>query len=143
MGGAALPIALGGGGALLSALGNQKGANTGVATPPDLQQGRGQQIDIMNYLLGGAEGAKGQGGDPTQRLQSVFGNYNSPLTSLQRSSAGGMEQMQNMNSPAMSAINTALPSLQGMMTGTGPQFERGERSVDRAHRGREIGRAHV
>ena len=46
MGGAALPIALAGGGTLLSALGNKKGADTGVAVPPDLKDSRGQQIDI-------------------------------------------------------------------------------------------------
>src|SRR2546430_856972 len=122
MGGAAPPLAVGGG--LLSALGNVQGANTNVATPPDLQGSRGNQINILDYLLGGQQGAQGQGGDPTSRLQSVFGQYGSPLTDLQRQSAGGLSQMMNANSPAMSATNTAFPALQGMLTGTSPQFER-------------------
>src|SRR5437879_10059801 len=78
VGGPAIPLAVGGAG--LSALGNVKGANTNVATPPDLQGARGNQINILDYLLGGAQGAQGQGGDPTGRLQNVFGQYGSPLT---------------------------------------------------------------
>ena len=63
MGGAAVPLAIGGAG--LSALGNVKGANTNVATPPDLQGPRSQQINILDYLLGGQQGSQGGAGDPT------------------------------------------------------------------------------
>src|SRR5256712_1225020 len=105
------------GGQLLSGVGNRQGPNTGVAVPQDLAGARGAQIGDLNFLLGG-RGQSGAG-SPLGRLQSFFGDFSMPQTDLQRQGAGKMTSMLNTNAPG-SAMNV----LQGMMTGTGPQFER-------------------
>src|SRR2546426_4124025 len=107
------------GGQLLQGLGNRQGPNTNVAMPPDIRQPRQNQLGSLDFLLGGQQGAQGQGGNPLDRLQSFFGPLGMPQTDLQRQGAGNMTSMLNANAPG-SAMNT----LQGMMTGTGPQFER-------------------
>src|SRR2546428_2687225 len=107
------------GGQLLQGLGNRQGPNTNVAMPPDIRQPRQNQLGMLDYLLGGQAGAQGQAGSPLGRLQSVFGDFSMPQTDLQRQGAGNMTSMLNANAPG-SAMNV----LQGMMTGTGPQFER-------------------
>src|SRR2546422_11303306 len=90
-----------------------------MAATSDMR-GPGQtKLSMRAYLLGGQRGAQGQGGDPLARLQSFFGDFSMPQTDLQRQGAGNMTSMLNANAPG-SAMNV----LQGMMTGTGPQFER-------------------
>jgi len=118
VGGAAIP-AIFAGGQLLQGLGNRQGPNTNVAMPPDIRQPRQNQLGTLDFLLGGQQGAQGQGGNPLDRLQSFFGPLGMPQTDLQRQGAGNMTSMLNANAPG-SAMNV----LQGMMTGTGPQFER-------------------
>ena len=116
MGQAALPIILGAG-QLFSALGNKQGPNTGVAVPPDLAGARGSQIGMLQGLL--PNQGQLQSGGALDNLMKAFGNLGVPQTDLQRQGAGNMSQMMNANAPG-SAMNV----LQGMLTGTGPQFER-------------------
>lgn len=121
MGGAALPAASIGASLIGQLLGGGN-RQTGVAVPPDLAGARSGQIGLLNGLLPDfGQGGQGQG---LSQIQNYFGNLGVPQSDLQRQSAGGISNMLQANSPAMSALNTAFPTLQGMLTGTGPQFER-------------------
>lgn len=109
------------GGSLGGALGGDQGKSQ-IAAPNNLLQGQNSQLNLLNALLPNfGQGGMGQG---LSQIQNYFGNLGVPQSDLQRQSAGGISQMLNQNSPAMSALNTAFPTLQGMLTGTGPQFER-------------------
>jgi hypothetical protein len=117
VGAAAVPLAIAAGGQLLNALGNKQGGQTGVAVPPDLQGARSSQIGLLQGLLPN-QGQLGQG-NALQNISQAFGPLGVPQTDLQRQSAGNLTNMLNANAPG-SAQNV----LQGMLTGTGPQFER-------------------
>lgn len=118
--------------------------------PPDLQGFRGQQIQLLQQLLGlptagasphrqgtgllsnlvnslpgnppSAAGPLG-GGDPLARLQSFFGQLGSPATGLQRQGADAIGTMLGQPTPEQRALDVSLPQLQAMLTGQGPQFE--------------------
>jgi hypothetical protein len=116
-----------GGSQLLGSLLQSGQRNTGVAVPGDLGQARSGQIDLLNSLLpafGQRSGAGGGFQNALGPLSQYFGNLGVPQSDLQRQSAGGISALLSNQSPAMSALNTAFPTLQGMLTGTGPQFER-------------------
>ena len=116
--GAAIPIAAAS--ALFSALGNTKGAKTGVAVPPDLQGARGSQIDLLQRLL------QGSPGNALAGIQSAFPNLGVPQTDLQRQSAGGISQFLSQDSPYMQTINKAFPALQAIMSPqNNPLFQQG------------------
>ena len=117
MGGAALPIGLAVGGQILNAFGNKQGGQTGVAVPPDLQGARGSQINLLQGLL--PNQGQLQGGGALSNIMQAFGPLGVPQTDLQRRSAGNLTNMLNANAPG-----SAQNILQGMLTGTGPQFER-------------------
>src|SRR3990167_9073212 len=70
--------------------------------PPDLRGLRAQQIQLLMSLL--SPGAFGTGGAG----QGFF----------------GVDAFSNAPSPETQTFNTARPILEGMLTGTGPQFER-------------------
>ena len=78
-----------------------------AVVPKDMQAMRQQQIALlMSMLQPGAFDAGGAG--------SNFFGMNS----------GGLNQFMAQPSPEMSTYNSMRPILEGMMTGTGPQFER-------------------
>ena len=106
-----------GAGQLFSALGNKAGPNTGVAIPPDLAGARGSQINLLQGLL--PNQGQLQSGGALQNIMQAFGPLGVPQSDLQRQSAGNIGNMLNANAPG-----SAMNILQGMMTGTGPQFER-------------------
>lgn len=135
-----------------------------AAVPQDLQGLRGQNIQLIQQLLGfpttgaptgggaqgtgrtfgnlfgspalrqlqgtaGAAGTPGTagplgGGDPLARLQQFFGAL-SPFsgTDAQRGSTG-VSQYLNQPSPEQRALDVAMPGLQEILSGGGPQFER-------------------
>lgn len=74
--------------------------------PKDVQGLRQQTIGLLQSLLSpGAFGAGGAG-------SNFFGG------------SGGLDDLLKQTSPETQAYNTARPVLEGMLTGTGPQFER-------------------
>src|SRR2546421_6113016 len=93
---------------------------------------RQQQIGLLQQLLGfpqggqggGAPGQPGQGGDPLARLQQFFGTLGSPQTDLQRQTGTGISQYLNQPAPEQRALDVAMPGLQEILSGGGPQFER-------------------
>jgi len=122
---------------------------TQALVPPDMQGTRQNQIQLLNYLLGfgGARGSqnpqrgpvgpgwiKSQGAqsndflggqtNPLERLQSFFGTLGMPQSDLQRQSVNGISQFLNQPAPEQRALNIALPGLQEILNGGGPQFER-------------------
>lgn len=84
--------------------------------------------DILRMFQGGP-GAPGQsnaylgGGDPLARLQSYFGNLGSPQSALQMQGADALGTMLRQPTPEQRALDISLPTLQSMLTGSGPQFE--------------------
>lgn len=76
--------------------------------PKDLRGVRKQQIAYLE--------------DP-QSFLKLLGNLGSPQSSLQRAGANSYAQQLNSPTPEQQAFNIALPQLQEMLTGTGPQFE--------------------
>lgn len=103
-----------------------------AAVPKDLGFQRGQQIELLNALLGLQQprgytsrlGGAVQGGNPLDRLQSFFGTLGVPQSGLQRQGADAIGQMLNQPTPEQRALDISLPALQAMLTGQGPQFER-------------------
>ena len=86
---------------------------------------------ILANNFGGGGGGAGSGNaylsgqaDPLARLQGFFGTLGSPQSDLQRQSAGGISQFLNQPAPETRALNIALPGLQEILSGGGPQFER-------------------
>lgn len=76
--------------------------------PKDMQGLRQQNIDLLMSFM--KQGAFGPGGAGTNFF---FGSGPNKVTDFL-----------NQTSPEMSAYNAARPMLEGMLTGTGPQFER-------------------
>ena len=77
--------------------------------PQDLSATRSGNIDLINQLFGfGQQGAgQGIGGqNVTDRLQNIFGNL----------APAGYAQFLNQKSPQEQALNTAMPSLQEILT---------------------------
>ena len=83
--------------------------------------------------FGGAPGSRGGGqgnaflsgqANPLDRLQGFFGQLGLPQSDLQRQSAGGISQFLNQPAPETRAFDIALPGLQEILSGGGPQFER-------------------
>lgn len=122
-----------------------------AAVPRDLAGPRQQQIDLLQYLLGfgGPPGSNTgspfnqtvdrvrrtpggnpsnafiqQGDNPLARLESFFGQLGMPPSGLQRQGADALGSMLNQPTPEQRALDIALPQLQAMLTGTGPEFER-------------------
>lgn len=95
-------------------IGSQMNRPARAAVPKDIQPLRNQQLQLLQSLLQPG----GQG------IRNFFGELGSPQTDLQRQSAGGISQFLNQPSPEMRALETTRPILEGMLTGTGPQFER-------------------
>src|SRR5205085_1595304 len=90
---------------------------------------RQQQIQLLQQLLGFPQGGQGgganpAGGDPLGRLQQFFGTLSSPQTDLQRQVGGGISQYLNQPAPEQRALDVAMPGLQEILSGGGPQFER-------------------
>lgn len=83
-----------------------KGAQALV--PPDMAGMRKQNIDLLTQLL--SPGAFNPGG--------VGRNF------FFQGGAQGASQFFDAPSPEMKTMETLMPLLEGMMTGTGPQFER-------------------
>lgn len=82
------------------------GGGTEALVPPDMQGLRQQNIDLLSsFLKPGAFDAGGAG-------------YNFFLNDPR------LKQFLDQTSPEMTTYNTARPILEGMLTGTGPQFER-------------------
>lgn len=138
-------------------LGTLAGGSGGgqAVIPPDLAGPRGESIALLRYLLGyggspsrggspdwnapgGVRGALGAGqtragglpqfGDPTQRLQSFFGQLGMPQSDLQRQSVSGIQQFLNGPAPeqtALDAINKILTQNpgQGMLDALQPRFQ--------------------
>ena len=102
---------------IFNAIGNSQGPKTGVAVPPDLAGPRQSQIGLLQGLL--PNQGQLQSGGALSNINQAFGPLGVPQSDLQRQSAGNITNMLNANAPG-SAMNV----LQGMMTGTGPQFER-------------------
>lgn len=86
------------------------GSNDRALVPKDLQRLRQQNIDLLSALL--QPGAFDQGGFGNNFFFGGGGGVN------------GVSQLLNSPSPEMQAFQTARPILEGMLTGTGPQFER-------------------
>lgn len=126
---------------------------TQALVPPDLQGTRQNQIGLLNYLLGfGNAPGQGQGqtpgghhgilaalalqrggganaylggqANPLDRLQSFFGQLGMPQSDLQRQSSTGISQFLNQPAPEQRALDVAMPGLQEILQGGGPQFER-------------------
>lgn len=74
--------------------------------------------------MGGPNNFINQQSNPLDRLQSFFGNLGMPPSALQRQGADALGTMLNQPTPEQRALDIAMPQLQGMLTGTGPQFER-------------------
>lgn len=116
--------------------------------PQDLQGLRGQNIQLLQQLLGFPSAPAGRGssgiadafrqlqggrtstaagplggGDPLARLQSFFGQLGSPQTALQRQGGDAIGAMLGAPTPEQRALDISLPQLQAMLTGQGPQFE--------------------
>jgi len=101
-----------------------------AAVPKDLGWQRGQQIELIQQLLGlpnnngfNRLGGAGQGGNPLDRLQSFFGQLGMPQSGLQRQGADAIGAMLGGPTPEQRALDISLPQLQAMLTGQGPQFE--------------------
>jgi hypothetical protein len=77
--------------------------------PQDLRGVRQQQIGFLQ--------------DP-QSLLALLGGLGSPQTALQRQAGDAFGTMLSQPTPEQRALDISLPALQGMLTGTGPQFER-------------------
>jgi hypothetical protein len=110
------------------------GGGAKAAIPGDLRGQRQNNIDLLGHLLGfgsgggqltGFKGLKPQfskgrtggpsfGGDPTNRLESFFGNLTSPL---QRQALQGMSQYLNQPAPETRAFDQSLPALQQILNG--------------------------
>lgn len=101
-----------------------------AAVPQDLTGLRQQQIGLLQQLLGFPQGggtgggAAGQANDPLARLQQFFGGLGSPQTDLQRQTGTGISQYLNQPAPEQRALDVAMPGLQEILSGGGPQFER-------------------
>lgn len=84
------------------------GGEASALVPKDLQGLRQQNIDLLSaFLQPGAFDTGGKGAD------YFFGG-----------GVNGISQFMNQPSPEMHTYDTARPILEGMLTGTGPQFER-------------------
>lgn len=77
--------------------------------PKDLQGVRRQQIGYLQ--------------DPQSFLQ-LLGGLGSPQSGLQRQGADAIGTQLGQMTPEQRTLDVAFPALQGMLTGTGPQFER-------------------
>lgn len=86
------------------------GHGTQALVPKDMQGLRQQNIDLLTAFL--KPGAFDTGGAGANFFFGGGGGMN------------GVNQLLNAPSPEMQAFNTARPILEGMLTGTGPQFER-------------------
>ena len=84
------------------------GKGTQALVPPDMQGLRGQNIDLLTKLL--SPGAFNPGG--TGRNFFFQGG------------SQGASQFFDAPSPETKTMDSLMPLLEGMMTGTGPQFER-------------------
>lgn len=93
------------GGTLGGLMGLFGGQGATAQVPKDEQALRAQQLQLLTSLL--SPGAFSPGGAGS----SFFGS-------------GGLDDILKQTSPEMQTYNTAKPILEGMLTGTGPQFER-------------------
>lgn len=76
--------------------------------PQDIQHVRRQQIGFLQ--------------DPNSFLQQL-GSLGSPQSTLQMQGSDALGNMLRQPTPEQRALDISLPALQGMLTGTGPQFE--------------------
>lgn len=86
------------------------GKGTQALVPKDMAGLRAQNIDLLSQFL--KPGAFDTGGFGNNFFFGGGGGVN------------GISQFLNQPSPEMRAYDTARPILEGMLTGTGPQFER-------------------
>lgn len=84
-----------------------KGKGPQAIVPPDMAPLRADMLQLLQSFL--SPGAFTQGGAGSNFF---FGGMN------------GAKQLLNAPSPEMKTFETARPILEGMLTGTGPQFER-------------------
>jgi len=121
VGGAAVPVALGGASLLGSLLGGGQGQSS-IAAPQNLVSGQNSQLGLLNSLLPNfGQGGQGQG---LSQIASYFGNLGVPQSDLQRQSAGGISQFLQAGSPAMQAQNQGFQSLQAIMNpSSNPMFQ--------------------
>lgn len=84
--------------------------------PPDIGGIRGANIGAIADLFGGRTGQLGN-------LLGTLGPMGVPTTGLQRQSLDAFSRMLSQPTPEQRALDISLPALQGMLTGTGPQFE--------------------
>lgn len=91
-------------------------------------------VDTVGKMFGGHKGQRAMGAfrnSSMDMFNSMFqpGGFESmaqrfmPTSSLQRTSRSGIEAFLNQPAPEMRTFETARPILEGMLTGTGPQFE--------------------
>jgi hypothetical protein len=121
VGGAAVPVAMGGASLLGSLLGGGQGQfSTGA--PGNLAGAQNSQLNLLNSLLPQNQGQ----GNALSSIQNYFGNLGVPQTDLQRQSAGGISQFLQAGSPAMQAQNEGFKSLEAIMNpATSLQFQQG------------------
>lgn len=84
------------------------GKGTQALVPPDMRGLRAQNIDLLTQLL--SPGAFNPGG--------VGRNF------FFQGGSQGASQFFDAPSPEMKTMESVMPLLEGMLTGTGPQFER-------------------
>src|SRR3990167_11224544 len=94
-------------------IGSQLNKRSSAAVPKDIRGLRSNQLQLLQSLLQPG----GQG------IRNFFGELGSPQTDLQRQSLGGISQFLNQPAPEQRAFDVSRPILEGMLTGTGPQFE--------------------
>lgn len=92
--------------------GSLLGRKSRAAVPKDIEPLRAQQLQLLQALL--------QPGG----IEKFFGPLGVPQSDLQRQAAGGISQFLNQPAPEQRAFDVSRPILEGMLTGTGPQFER-------------------
>lgn len=95
-------------------IGSLRGRRTQAAVPKDLMDLRASQLDLLRSLLQPG----GQG------ITNFFGPLGVPQSDLQRQSAGDISNLLRQPTPEERTLDITQPILQGMLTGTGPQFER-------------------
>jgi len=99
------------GSSLIGALGGGK-RKTEPAVPGDVQGLRGSQIGFLQSLFSQQQGA---GGGNSPLFQQFFGNLGSPATGLQQQASGSISQFLNQQSPEARALQSSLPSLEGIL----------------------------
>lgn len=84
-----------------------------AVVPQDQRGLRSNQLNLLNSIFQG----NGQ-------LPGMFGQVGMPQSDLQRQSAGDIGQFLRQPAPEQRALDVAMPGLQEILQGGGPQFER-------------------